>query len=73
MADDFLVYDRSHNRDVREVTAEILLKDPLVEKIAPKLGRATVTVHNEACIGAGPTSSRVAVVDYNWQSRHPAN
>jgi hypothetical protein len=66
MAGNFVVYKPSQPK-VRDITAKILLKDPLVERHLPQLGRTTVTVSNEACIGAGPTSSRVAVVDYNGQ------
>jgi hypothetical protein len=68
MADGFLVYDARQHRGVRKITAEILLKDPLVEKIAPKLGRAKVTVHKEACIG--PCGNTIWC---NAASTHPSD
>jgi hypothetical protein len=49
----------------KDLVAEIFMKDPLIEKSFPRIGKTTVCVAGEACIGAGPTSSRVAVVDYN--------
>ena len=59
----FEVYDKK--RSVRTVRAEIILKDPLVEQEVPTLGRDDIDIRDEACIGTGPTSSRIAVIDYN--------
>ena len=59
----FEVYDKK--RSVKTVRAEIILKDPLVEQEVPTLGRDFVDIRDEACIGIGPTSSRIAVIDYN--------
>jgi hypothetical protein len=61
---EFLVYSK-RQKVVKDLKAEILLKDPLVEKTIPNIGRLQVTIKDESCVGAGPTSSRVAVVDYN--------
>jgi hypothetical protein len=64
VAADFVVY-QDHQKTVKDLKARILIKDPLVEKVFPKLRRLDVTIKGESCIGAGPTSSRVAVIDYN--------
>jgi len=59
----FEVYKK--NQAVKTIRAEIILKDPLVEEEIPTLGRDFVEIKDEACIGTGPTSSRIAVIDYN--------
>ena len=64
MAAGFQVYT-SNQKVVKEISARIYLKDPLVEKTFPHIGKMDVKIKGESCIGAGPTSSRVAVVDYN--------
>lgn len=64
MVAEFKVYTMQQ-RVVKDIKATILLKDPLVEKALPNIGRLEVTVKGQSCVGAGPTSSRVAVVDYN--------
>lgn len=61
---EFLTRSSRHST-AKDITAEIFLKDPLVEKALPNLGRLKVAIKGEHCIGPGPTSSRVAVVDYN--------
>ena len=43
MAGNFVVYKPSQPK-VRDITAKILLKDPLVERHVPQLGRTTVTI-----------------------------
>lgn len=59
----FEVYSKTQT--VKTIRAEIILKDPLVEQEIPTLGRDFVEVRDEVCIGTGPTSSRIVVIDYN--------
>lgn len=62
----FTVYDE-HKRVIPSVKAKIFAKDPLVASQPNGVGIKQVTIDGEACIGTGPTSSRVTVVDYNGE------
>ena len=53
------------NKKLQEIRTEIFLKDPMVAKNRPDVGLQEVKLPGDACLGVGPTSSRVAVVDYN--------
>ena len=55
MAAEFVIY-RKQQKEVKDVKGKILLKDPLVEKAFPRIGRLEVKIKDESCIGAGPTS-----------------
>jgi hypothetical protein len=59
----FVVYPA--DRLIPTIKAKIFLQDPLIAKEKSGVGIAEISLPNEACIGAGPTSSRVSVVDYN--------
>jgi hypothetical protein len=63
---EFAVYD-DRKRIIPTVQARIYLKDPLVAAQPNGVGIETVQIDGEACLGTGPTSSRVAVVDYNGE------
>ncbi len=59
---------RLHNRSRKElpkIKAEIWLQDPLVASENPKIGTKTIELAGESGIGPGPTTARVAVVDYS--------
>jgi len=59
---DFTVYDE-RKRVLPVIKAQIYLKDPLVAAQKQRVGLKTVEIAGEACIGTGPVSSRVAVID----------
>lgn len=61
--DSFLL--RPASRSLPPIRAKIFPQDPLVADANPNLGLTEVKLSGEACLGVGPTSSRVAVVDYN--------
>ena len=63
MSDAFVV--REASRKLARIAARIFPQDPLVAARNPRLGVLEVKLREEACLGVGPTSSRVAVVDYN--------
>lgn len=66
MADDFRIRNvGTFEQPLPKITAKIFLKDPLVAQHDKRIGIAKVQLEGEACLGVGPTSSRVAVVDYN--------
>ncbi len=62
----FTVYDE-RRRVIPTVNAKIFLKDPLVATQPGGVGIETVKIDGEACLGTGPTSSRVVIVDYNGE------
>lgn len=63
---DFLVHEyRKERSGLPSISANIYVKDPLVASERPNLGLREVAIKGEACIGPGPTTSRIAVVDYN--------
>ncbi len=47
----------------------VFIKDPLVALEEPELGIQEVDIHFEPDLADGPTSSRIAVVDYNIDTR----
>lgn len=49
----------------KSIKAEIYLQDPLVAEQRPRIGIHEIELPGESVVGAGPTSARVAVVDYN--------
>ena len=66
MARDFIVRKvGTREQPLPKISAKIFLQDPLVAQRNERIGLTTITLDGEACLGVGPTSSRVAVVDYN--------
>jgi hypothetical protein len=66
MADTFRIRNvGTFEQPLPKITAKIYLKDPLVAEHDNRIGIARIELDGEACLGVGPTSSRVAVVDYN--------
>lgn len=57
---------KSLTRDPKEIKARMYVQDPLVAKQhGARVGVQPVELPGEPYLGAGPTTSRVAVVDYN--------
>ena len=56
---------RSSQKSLPPLKARIFPQDPLVASERPAARVKTIELPGEACIGVGPTTSRVAVVDYN--------
>lgn len=66
MADAFRIRNvGSSEKPLPQISATIFLKDPYVAERDKRIGMTDIKLEGEACLGAGPTSSRVAVVDYN--------
>ena len=55
------------------VKVPVFIKDPLVAMENPTLGIQEISVRLERNLGSGPTSSRVAVVDYNANNQELTN
>jgi len=53
------------NVELPTISARIFPQDPLVAEHNSRLGDQKIKLSGEACLGSGPTSSRIGVVDYN--------
>ncbi len=56
---------KSSKKTLPEIDAEIWLQDPLVAKQNPSVALQTISLDGEPALGPGPTTARIAVVDYS--------